>query len=61
MNPIASPCINICTLDQRSGLCMGCKRTVEEITRWTSYSDQQRAALMKELPGRGFAPPKTVA
>ncbi|HEX2655748.1 MAG TPA: DUF1289 domain-containing protein [Xanthobacteraceae bacterium] len=55
---IASPCINICTLDQKSGLCMGCKRTVEEIARWTSYSDAERAALMKSLPARGFAAPK---
>jgi predicted Fe-S protein YdhL (DUF1289 family) len=55
-----SPCINVCTLDQKSGLCMGCKRTVEEITRWTFYSDDERATIMRSLPGRGFAPPKTV-
>ncbi len=61
MTPIASPCINICTLDQRSGLCMGCKRTVEEITRWTSYSDEQRTEIMRSLPSRGFARPKTLA
>lgn len=61
MTSIASPCINICTLDSKSGLCMGCKRTVEEITRWTSYNDEDRARIMKNLPSRGFAPPKTIA
>ncbi len=40
---------------------MGCKRTVEEITRWTSYNDEDRARIMKNLPSRGFAPPKTIA
>jgi predicted Fe-S protein YdhL (DUF1289 family) len=56
---IASPCINICTLDQGSGLCLGCKRSIEEITRWSAYSDAERAAIMRDLPRRGFAPPKT--
>lgn len=58
MAPIRSPCINVCTLDPRSGLCLGCKRTVEEITRWIAYSDEERAAIMRELPQRGFAAPR---
>jgi predicted Fe-S protein YdhL (DUF1289 family) len=61
MKPIASPCINVCMLDQKSGLCMGCKRTVEEITRWAAYSDAERERIMRELPRRGFAPPRTIA
>jgi predicted Fe-S protein YdhL (DUF1289 family) len=61
MKAIASPCINVCTLDANSGLCMGCKRTVEEITRWSHYSDEQRAEIMRQLPQRGFAPPRTIA
>jgi predicted Fe-S protein YdhL (DUF1289 family) len=60
MKPIASPCINICTLDQKSGLCMGCKRTVAEIANWLSYSDAERAAIIRQLRSRGFAAPSTV-
>jgi len=60
MKSIISPCINVCMLDQKSGLCMGCKRTVEEITHWTAYSDQERERIMRELPRRGFAPPRTI-
>ncbi len=28
------PCVKICTLDARSGLCLGCGRTLDEIARW---------------------------
>jgi len=49
---IESPCIEICTLDARSGLCLGCGRTVDEIARWTAMSDAERARVMGELPWR---------
>jgi uncharacterized protein len=49
---IETPCIKVCTLDAASGLCTGCGRTLDEIARWGSMSDQQRRAIMTELPRR---------
>ena len=49
---IESPCVNICTLDARSGLCLGCGRTVAEIAGWISMSPAQRSGIMKDLPNR---------
>ena len=50
-NPL-SPCIGVCRLDER-GFCMGCQRTVDEITRWRSMSDGERLRLMQDvLPAR---------
>jgi len=49
---IDSPCIKICTLDARSGLCLGCGRTVDEIARWVEMSEAERNRIMAELPGR---------
>jgi uncharacterized protein len=49
---IESPCIKICTLDARSGLCLGCGRTIDEIARWTAMSDAERGRVMNELPWR---------
>ncbi len=40
---------------------MGCRRTMEEISRWSAYSNEERASIMKELRQRSFAPPKTIA
>jgi predicted Fe-S protein YdhL (DUF1289 family) len=47
-----TPCEKICLLDDRSGLCQGCGRSLAEIGRWTAYSDGERAGIMAELPKR---------
>ena len=49
---IESPCVNICTLDARSGICLGCGRTIDEIARWTTMTAAERSRAMHELPGR---------
>jgi len=49
---IESPCVKICTLDARSGLCLGCGRTINEIARWTAMSAEERSRVMAELPAR---------
>jgi predicted Fe-S protein YdhL (DUF1289 family) len=52
LRAIPSPCVNVCMLHADSDLCIGCKRTVEEIGRWTSYSDEERRRIMDDLPKR---------
>jgi predicted Fe-S protein YdhL (DUF1289 family) len=39
-------------MDPRSGLCIGCGRTLEEIARWAEMSAQERRAIMALLPQR---------
>jgi hypothetical protein len=48
-----TPCIKVCTLDARSGLCLGCGRTLDQIARWASMSEAERAGIMAELAQRG--------
>ncbi len=52
MNRISSPCIRVCTLDRESGLCLGCGRTGEEITRWYKLTEEERIAIMATLEDR---------
>jgi predicted Fe-S protein YdhL (DUF1289 family) len=49
---IESPCVKICTLDARSGQCLGCGRTIDEIARWIAMDARERARVMGELPWR---------
>ena len=49
---IETPCTKICTLDARSGLCLGCGRTIDEIARWAAMNADERARIMAELPAR---------
>ena len=50
--PIKTPCVKICVVDGESGLCMGCYRQLSEVAGWTRFSDDERAAIMAELPSR---------
>ncbi|HZD92436.1 MAG TPA: DUF1289 domain-containing protein [Pseudolabrys sp.] len=49
---IETPCVNICTVDPRSGLCRGCGRTVDEIARWAGMASGERRRIMAELQER---------
>lgn len=48
----ASPCINLCTLDEASGLCQGCLRTLDEISAWSRVSNAERLAILAAVAGR---------
>ena len=49
---VESPCVKICSLDPASDLCLGCGRTLDEITRWYGMSGDERRRIMAELPAR---------
>jgi predicted Fe-S protein YdhL (DUF1289 family) len=48
----ASPCIGVCRLDPASGLCLGCRRSIEEIAAWPALSAEERAAILARLMAR---------
>jgi predicted Fe-S protein YdhL (DUF1289 family) len=52
MPSIESPCLKVCAVDPRSGLCLGCGRSLAEIGRWTAFSASDRRRVMAELPRR---------
>jgi predicted Fe-S protein YdhL (DUF1289 family) len=49
---IPSPCTGICTMDGALGWCLGCGRTGDEITEWSSAGDVRRSAIWAVLPER---------
>jgi len=53
--PIKTPCVKVCFVDPKSGICVGCFRTMEELGCWTRYSDAEREAIMEALPEREAA------
>jgi uncharacterized protein len=40
--PAASPCISICRMDETTGWCEGCLRTLDEIAVWSLLDDAER-------------------
>ena len=49
---VASPCIDVCRIDEATGYCVGCQRTMEEIGRWRDMTDGQRLAVLNRLERR---------
>ncbi|MBN9670264.1 DUF1289 domain-containing protein [Labrenzia aggregata] len=47
-----SPCVNICQIEQTSGLCTGCLRTLDEIAGWSGFSDAKRNEVLADLNRR---------
>lgn len=50
--PVPSPCINVCQMSPRTGLCLGCMRTIDEIVAWGSAGDDYKRAVWREIRRR---------
>ncbi len=49
---VASPCNDICIMDEYSGLCRGCYRTLDEIAKWSSFSNAEKQAVLEKIKER---------
>ena len=49
---IQSPCVKLCVIHPEARLCVGCLRSIDEITTWSRLTPEARAAIMSELPTR---------
>ena len=58
MPDVETPCIKLCVLDPATNHCLGCGRSLDEIARWTAFSDEERRRIMAELPARLAALPR---
>jgi uncharacterized protein len=46
---IASPCINLCKLNERREHCIACLRTLDEIRAWSKNSEQEKLVVWARL------------
>ena len=52
--PLASPCINVCALDD-ADICTGCQRSAAEITRWMRMDNAERRQVLARCVERAHA------
>ena len=45
--PINSPCIGLCTLDEKEKICVGCFRNLDEIIDWTGFSEDEKFSVLE--------------
>jgi predicted Fe-S protein YdhL (DUF1289 family) len=49
---VPSPCISVCRIEEGSGLCLGCRRTVEEIRDWIILAPEEKRAVLARIAER---------
>ena len=52
---LISPCAGVCILNTETKFCLGCYRTINEITRWQDMSADDQHLVMTELAKRRVA------
>lgn len=52
---IPSPCISLCRIDEASGFCEGCLRTLAEIADWSRMQDEVKRSVWRAIELRASA------
>ena len=58
---VPSPCVSVCRMNARSGLCEGCARTLDEIARWSTMAECDRRAVWARIEHRAQALQETLS
>lgn len=51
----ASPCVAICRIDDKTGLCIGCFRNIDEIRDWIIMLPDERQRVLSSVAERRAA------
>jgi len=43
--PVPSPCVSVCQMNDATGACEGCLRTLDEIAFWSVLDDEDKRAV----------------
>jgi predicted Fe-S protein YdhL (DUF1289 family) len=49
---VPSPCVNVCRMDEATGLCAGCFRTLGEVAGWSGYTREEKLAVRARAEAR---------
>ena len=49
---VPSPCIMVCQVDDATGCCIGCYRSIDEIREWPILSADEKRAVLARIDER---------
>lgn len=52
LDEVPSPCAAVCRMNEGSGLCEGCWRTLEEITQWAHADEDEKRDILARIDER---------
>ena len=54
---VPSPCITVCQVDDATGCCIGCYRSIDEIREWPILSADEKRAVLARIAERKATTP----
>ena len=55
---VPSPCVAICRMDESTGWCVGCQRTIDEIAVWGVLDDEEKREVWRLIEQRRTTLPR---
>ncbi len=52
MRDVPSPCVDVCRMNEMTGYCVGCWRTIDEITGWPAMTPEEKRRVVGRLDNR---------
>jgi predicted Fe-S protein YdhL (DUF1289 family) len=52
---VPSPCISVCQVDNATGCCIGCYRSIDEIREWPILTADEKQAALARIAARKAA------
>jgi len=49
---VPSPCISVCQVDNATGCCIGCLRSIDEIRDWPIMTAEEKTATLARIAAR---------
>ena len=49
---VKSPCVRICYYDHDKDFCTGCGRTLDELSYWNDYTNQEKKEILEKCKKR---------
>ena len=46
---VKSPCIEVCKMDIENNYCLGCGRSINQLTNWTNYTEKEKNEIINNL------------
>ncbi len=52
---VPSPCVDVCRMNEATGYCEGCWRTIDEIAGWPVMTPEEKRKVVNGLDNRRLA------
>ena len=54
--PVPSPCVSVCRMDEARQYCVGCLRTLDELRAWGGSDDATKRVIWQRVKERSASP-----